>query len=81
MTDRACTCTYGIRSLGRLYGINMGKGRVRLTTTPDCPEHDSCHGWTKDRRANRPAWSKPWCPKHGTRNCPMPKRENERAEG
>ena len=34
-----CTCEYGVRPLGRLHGINMGKGLVRLTDAPDCPHH------------------------------------------
>lgn len=67
---RTCTCTYGIRPLGILYRVNMGKGRVRLTTTPDCPEHDACHGWTKAKRAAQPSWSDPYCPIHEGRNCP-----------
>lgn len=70
-SGRECEgCTYGIRPLGRLYGVNMGKGRVRLTTGKGCPEHDSCHGWTKMRRAAQPEWSNPYCPIHATRNCP-----------
>lgn len=35
-----CTCPHGIRSLGRLYGVNMGKGEVRLSTARDCPVHN-----------------------------------------
>jgi hypothetical protein len=37
--DDRCTCEYEFKSLGRLYGIGMGKGWVRLTTGPDCPHH------------------------------------------
>jgi hypothetical protein len=38
--DDRCTCDYAWRScLGRLYGISMGAGWVRLTTTPGCPHH------------------------------------------
>ena len=68
--ERQCACPHKVQSLGRLYGINMGKGVVCTGTTPGCPEHDSCHGWTKARRAAQPAWSNPWCPLHETRNCP-----------
>lgn len=34
-----CTCKFGERPLGRLYGVSMGKGMVRLTTAKDCPVH------------------------------------------
>lgn len=34
-----CTCEYGWRSLGRLYGVSFGKGWTRLTTDPRCPHH------------------------------------------
>lgn len=36
---RDCTCPTEYKSLGRLYGISMGKGWVRLTTDPACPHH------------------------------------------
>jgi len=65
-----CSCPHGIRSLGRLDRVNMGQGLVRLSTTKGCPEHDSCHGWTKAKRAAQPSWSDPWCPLHGGRDCP-----------
>jgi hypothetical protein len=70
MPSRECTCPRDERSLGSLYGISMGRGRVRLSTTAGCPEHDSCHGYTAAVRAARPSWSRPWCPKHHTRDCP-----------
>lgn len=34
-----CTCPSAYKSLGRLYGISMGMGWVRLTTDPKCPHH------------------------------------------
>lgn len=34
-----CTCDYGVRPLGKLHGINMGKGLVRLNDATDCPHH------------------------------------------
>jgi hypothetical protein len=37
--DDRCTCEYAYKGLGRLYGVSMGKGWVRLTTEPDCPHH------------------------------------------
>lgn len=37
--DDRCTCEHAWKSLGRLYGVSMGKGWVRLTTDPDCPHH------------------------------------------
>ncbi len=67
---KPCTCPHGEQSLGRLYGVSMGRGTVRLDTTKDCPEHDSCHGWTAKARAGRPSWSNPWCPIHEGRDCP-----------
>ena len=36
---KPCTCRFEYRSLGRLHGSSMGKGWVRMTTEPDCPEH------------------------------------------
>lgn len=49
--DDKCTCDYAFKSLGRLYGVSMGKGWVRLTTEPDCPHHGAArlpgHGWIK----------------------------------
>ena len=75
--QQPCTCPHGERALGVLYHINMGRGIVRLSTTKDCPEHDTCHQWTKANRARyrvgREAWTiGPWCPIHETRNCPSP---------
>jgi hypothetical protein len=35
-----CPCPKGEQPLGRLYGISMGRGVVRLTTTSDCPIHN-----------------------------------------
>lgn len=69
-TTRSCTCPHGERPLGRLHGINMGRGIVRLSTTPGCPEHDSCHHYTAARRAKEERWGKFWCPIHKTKNCP-----------
>jgi hypothetical protein len=37
--DDRCPCEYEFKSLGRLYGVGMGKDWVRLTTEPDCPHH------------------------------------------
>lgn len=34
-----CPCEYEWESLRRLYGVDCGKGWVRITTEPDCPEH------------------------------------------
>jgi hypothetical protein len=34
-----CTCPTEWRSYGRLYGISMGEGWVRVTTDPACPDH------------------------------------------
>lgn len=50
--DDRCSCEYAWRkSLGRLYGIGMGSGWVRLTTESGCPHHGTArlagHGWLK----------------------------------
>jgi len=34
-----CTCEYQWKGLGRLYGVSMGKGWVRMNDDPGCPEH------------------------------------------
>lgn len=34
-----CACPWEYKSLGRLYGISMGKGWVRLVDDPKCPRH------------------------------------------
>lgn len=36
----SCTCPYAFQQLGKLYGVSMGPGWVRLKTTPGCGEHD-----------------------------------------
>jgi hypothetical protein len=38
--DPRCTCPHGVASFGRLYGISMGRGWVRLEDGPDCPVHE-----------------------------------------
>ncbi len=67
-----CTCRREERPLGRWPGTNIDMGRriVRLGTTPNCPVHDSCRGFTKANRAARPSWSNPYCPKHPKTPCP-----------
>jgi hypothetical protein len=34
-----CTCSWTWKNLGRLYGISMGAGWVRMDTDPACPDH------------------------------------------
>jgi hypothetical protein len=34
-----CKCDHAYQGLGRLHGIDMGKGWVRTTTHPECPHH------------------------------------------
>lgn len=69
-TDPACTCPHEEQSLGRLDGISMGRGIVRLSTTPDCPIHDACQRYTAENRRiiSNGAWL--YCPIHRTRDCP-----------
>lgn len=66
----SCLCEHGIRSLGAINGILMGKGRVRLTTHPKCPEHALCQGYTATVRAKE--WNGQWlyCNVHATKDCP-----------
>ena len=73
-----CICPHDEASLGTLYHVSMGRGIVRLSTTKGCPEHDTCHQWTKENRARyvvgRP-WAtlrSPYCPIHKDRDCPSP---------
>lgn len=68
--QQRCTCPHGERGLGKLHGVNMGRGMVRLATTPGCPEHDCCHHFTAAYRAEHERWGKHWCPKHTTKDCP-----------
>ena len=37
--DPDCSCPHAVRNLGRLHGVSMGKGWVRLTDDPSCPLH------------------------------------------
>lgn len=68
--DRCGYCEYAVKSLGVWDGINMGKGLVRLTTHPECPEHALCQRYTKEYRATQ--WNGEWlyCNVHRTKNCP-----------
>lgn len=67
---RPCTCPQAMRPLGRLEGISMGQGMVRLHTTKGCPTHDTCRGFTA---AYRKDWGPEgcWlqCPIHGSKDC------------
>lgn len=38
-TPPPCGCPYEWKSLGKLYGISMGEGWVRLGDAPGCAEH------------------------------------------
>lgn len=68
--DRDCTCPHEERPLGRLHGVNMGRGMLRIATTPGCPEHDSCRGYTKAYRAADPRGRYLYCPIHTRKVCP-----------
>jgi hypothetical protein len=56
--------------LGRLHGIDMGKGRVRLSTHPRCPVHALCLHYTKQVRAEQSNGSYLYCNVHATKDCP-----------
>ena len=65
-----CKCDYGVRS-----DHTYGKGWVRITTHPKCPEHALCHGYTTAVVAaykREHPWSTvgPWCPVHKNKGCP-----------
>lgn len=34
-----CLCPWAYKSLGKLYGIMMGEGWVRMSTVDACPHH------------------------------------------
>ncbi len=36
-----CTCEHAVQGLGRLYGVSMGEGWVRLNEAEDCPYHNA----------------------------------------
>lgn len=76
-TDPDCTCPHGEEALGVLHGVNMGRGIVRLSTTPGCPAHAACQRYTAENRSiyDNGAWL--YCPVHGTTDCPP--REKTRA--
>lgn len=52
--DPECTCPREIRPLGRLYGVSMGKGWVRLDTDFRCPVHGGQDLRRAARRIARP---------------------------
>jgi hypothetical protein len=41
---KPCICAHDYRGLGRLYGVTMGKGWVRMTTHPECLHHGTGPG-------------------------------------
>ena len=69
--DDRCKCDHGYLSLGKMHGINMGKGWVRTGTHPLCPVHALCQHYTKAVRAER--WNGRWlyCNVHKTKDCPQ----------
>lgn len=68
--DAGCLCDMAVRGLGVLYGINMGKGLVRVSTHPECPVHALCRHYTKPVRALRSNGAWLWCNVHGKKDCP-----------
>lgn len=61
---KPCTCRHAEASLGRLHGVSMGRGIVRIGTTPGCLEHDTCRGFTTALRAQYQSGRLLFCPKH-----------------
>lgn len=68
--DDRCRCDFDYRSLGKLHGINMGKGWVRITTHPKCPVHSLCRHFTKQVRAEASNGRYLYCNVHATKDCP-----------
>lgn len=68
-----CTCPHADAALGVLYGIFLGKGTVRLLTTPGCPVHAACARYTTENRAAYDNGRWLYCPVHGTTHCPARK--------
>lgn len=64
-----CLCDFSWIGMGRLHGIDMGKGWVRITTHPKCPQHALCRGYTAGVRAKRDNGRYLNCPVHRTKNC------------
>lgn len=51
--DKPCICRHERKGLGRLYGVSMGDGWVRVDTVRTCPHH----GIEAERaRAERNGW-------------------------
>lgn len=78
MSAVICLCDYALRPLGILHGVNMGMGRVRITTHPQCPAHSLCRHFTKDARAERRYGEWLWCPVHKKKDCPSEVAADER---
>lgn len=68
--EGGCTCRWSEGSYGRLDGVDMGRGPVRLTTTPGCPVHAACQRYTAENRAIVRDGRWLYCPVHGTTDCP-----------
>lgn len=34
----SCGCAYKWKAIGRLYGVSMGYGWIRMDASPDCTE-------------------------------------------
>lgn len=54
LTD--CPCDFAWKSLGRLDGVGMGHGWVRMNTVRDCPHHgaEAVAAWYARQRRARP---------------------------
>ena len=70
-TMNECKCEWAERPLGRLHGIDMGQGMVRITTHPRCPVHSLCRHYTAQVRAGRSNGRWLWCPVHERKPCPV----------
>ena len=67
-----CTCPHGLRPLGRLEGVNMGTGVLRLSTAKGCLVHDPA---THDFEDPYPDGPPPWhVPPLLCRRCHIPAR-------
>lgn len=64
-----CKCEHAYKGLGILDGTKMGKGWLRVTTHPLCPEHALCQGYTAKVRAKEWNGEMLYCNVHGRKNC------------
>lgn len=68
--DPDCICPHDDGPYGRLYGIPMGRGPMRISTMPGCPVHAACARYTAANRGAIADGAWLYCPVHGRTACP-----------